>query len=392
MPNIYFSHQPLLNHQSKIMAIRFSLHSENALTPDRAVNALLPLLGNWLYGKRMTFLDFGAISFDARLFDWPIPGNTVIEVPSSALLGPQNAPLVEKLLSLPVSLALIYDENAPEVLATGIRFRFINFDAKRYTPEQIKKLAAQMLPHGLGVAFNVPDYAGFQAYMSAGLNAVSSWFFKHPDKAKKAKVLNPAQANILHVLNLVRGNADIGEIEEALKQDVAISYKLLRYINSSGFCLSCEIQSFHHAVTILGYEKLNKWLSLLLATASKDPMAMALMHTALTRARLMELLAHELINPQEYDNLFITGAFSLLDALFGVDMDVALESMSLPTSINDALLGNQGIYSPFLNLVKASEGDDGSAIASQAKMLDLTPQQFNTMQLQALAFADMMDF
>ena len=167
--------------------------------------------------------------------------------------------------------------------------------------------------YGIGVAFNVEGSDSFQACLDAGVIAAASWFFKYPTKAP-AKVLNAGQTQIIRVINLVRKNADIKEIETALKQDVALSYKLLRYINSAGFGLSCEIQSFRHAVTILGYDKLNKWLSLLLATASKDPMAPALMHTALTRARLMEILAHGLVSPQEYDNLFITGAFSMLDA------------------------------------------------------------------------------
>ena len=158
------------------------------------------------------------------------------------------------------------------------------------------------------MALNVYDGASFQACLDAGVNAAATWFFKRPAKSA-AKTLNPGQAQIVRVLNLVRKNADIKEIETALKHDVALSYKLLRYINSAGFGLSCEIQSFRHAVSILGYNKLNKWLSLLLATASKDPMAPALMHTALTRAHLMEVLGHGLVDRQEYDNLFITGAF-----------------------------------------------------------------------------------
>ena len=101
------------------------------------------------------------------------------------------------------------------------------------------------------------------------------------------------------------------------------------------------MQSFKHAVTILGYDKLNKWLSLLLVTASKDPMAPTLMHTALTRARLMEQLGHGLVDKSEYDNLFITGAFSMLDLLLGVTMDQALDAMHLPEPITDALLGNK---------------------------------------------------
>jgi c-di-GMP-related signal transduction protein len=227
--------------------------------------------------------------------------------------------------------------------------------------------------------------------MEAGMTAASGWFFTSPTSAP-AKALNPGQANIVRVLNLVRSNAEIREIEAALKQDIAISYKLLRYINTAGFGLSCEIQSFRHAVNMLGYDKLNRWLSLLLGTASKDPMAPALMHTALFRARLMELLASGLVDKSEYDNLFITGAFSLLDALLGVGIEQVLDAMRLPEPISDALLGNGGRYQAFLELALASEKNDGQMIAEQAAMLGLTATQFNRAQMQALSFADAMEF
>ncbi|HOL63927.1 MAG TPA: histidine kinase, partial [Accumulibacter sp.] len=127
---------------------------------------------------------------------------------------------------------------------------------------------------------------------------------------------------------------------------------------------------------------------LLLSSASKDPMAPAMMHSALVRARQMELLAEGLVERNEIDNLFVTGAFSLLDALFGVSMEKIVETMHLPESISDALLGNGGRYQPFLDLVRSGEGDDGAAIAEQAAMLGLTAEQFNRSQLQALAFAE----
>src|SRR5690606_30053898 len=111
------------------------------------------------------------------------------------------------------------------------------------------------------------------------------------------------------LLNLVRRNGDIRDIETVLKQDLALSYKLLRYINSAGFGLMYEIQSFRHAVNILGYDALNKWLSLLLVTDSRDPSAPALMQTAITRGRFMEEAGAGHVDADERDNLFITGAF-----------------------------------------------------------------------------------
>ena len=120
-------------------------------------------------------------------------------------------------------------------------------------------------------------------------------------------------------------------------------------------------------------------------------MAPALMYTALLRARLMELLANGLVDKSEYDNLFITGAFSLLDALLGVGMEQVLEAMRLPETICDALLGNGGRYQPLLDLARGSERGDPTVIAEQAGMLGLTATQFNRAQMQAMAFADGME-
>lgn len=390
MPEVFISRQPLVNRQSKIIATRLMLHPQSGAQTRDAADALALLAEHWPQGEKLVFINSMSLPCDASLLEWPLPANATFEVRPSALTGPDGAAFVAALKAAQPGLCLTFDNDAGSALATGLSFRFIGFDAQRYTPAQLKILATKTQPYGIGVAFNVFDAPTFQACLDAGVNAAASWFFKNPGKPP-AKALNPGQAQIIRVLNLVRKNAEVKEIEAALKQDVALSYKLLRYINSAGFGLSCEIQSFRHAVTILGYEKLNKWLSLLLATASKDPMAPALMHTALTRARLMELLSHGLVDRQEYDNLFITGAFSMLDALLGVTMEKVLESMSLPEAICDALLGNGGVYGPFLDLAKVSEGENGAMLAEQAGMLGLSADQFNRAQMQALAFADTME-
>ena len=390
MPDVFISRQPLVNRQSKIIATRLSLHSTNGATTGDASAALSALAEFWPQGEKLLFINSVDMPCDGLLADWQAPANATLEIPSSSLLGPDAAAFIPALQATQIPLCLVYDAQSISALSAGVPFRFIGFDAQRYTPDLIKVMAAQTQPYGIGVALNVDGGDNFQACLNAGVIAAASWFFKYPTKAP-VKTLNAGQTQIIRVINLVRKNADIKEIETALKQDVALSYKLLRYINSAGFGLSCEIQSFRHAVTILGYDKLNKWLSLLLATASKDPMAPALMHTSLTRARLMENLAHGLVSPQEYDNLFITGAFSLLDALLGVSMDKVLETMSLPEAITDALLGHGGLYGPFLELAKASENDDGAAIAEHAGMLGLSADQFNRAQIQALAFAETME-
>ena len=173
-----------------------------------------------------------------------------------------------------------------------------------------------------------------------------------------------------------------------LKQDVALSYKLLRYINSAGFGLMCEIQSFRHAVSILGYDALNKWLSLLLVTASRDPSAPALMQTAIARGRFMEEIGSSFFEAGERDNLFITGAFSLLHTLLGTSMQTLLEEMNLPSNVSEALLYGQGEFAPFLRLAQSCEQFDVKALTAAASELHLPFEKVNRAQLVGLGFAD----
>lgn len=390
MTGIFLSRQPVLNGQSRAIATRLTLHGSKAAGTEAAVQALVALADVWPAGERIFFINSGTFPLATALLDWAVPANAVLELGSSDLLGPGGAECVGTLQAVQPALCLKVDAQVATALACGLQYRFVALDARHFTAAGLKTLVGQLQLHGIVIALNVADRDGFKACLDAGINAVASWFFMRTTAGAARKTLNPGQAQIVRVLNLVRKNADVKEVEAALKQDVALSYKLLRYINSAGFGLSCEIQSFRHAVTILGYDKLNKWLSLLLVTASKDPMAPALMHAALTRARLMESLGHGLVDPQEYDNLFITGAFSLLDVLLGVSMETVLESMSLPEAICDALLGRGGLYAPFLDLARISEGEDGAAIAELADQLGLSAESFNRAQLQALAFADAM--
>ncbi|MBS0466663.1 MAG: HDOD domain-containing protein, partial [Proteobacteria bacterium] len=184
--------------------------------------------------------------------------------------------------------------------------------------------------------------------------------------------------------------ASTADIENLLKKDPTLSFNLLRFINSSGFGLSCEITSFRHAVMILGLKKLFRWAALLLTTSGKDGAPPAVGQTAVVRGRLMELLAAELLPKEECDNAFVVGVFSLLDSMLNMPMDRALESVALPESVQDALLHNKGVFAPFLELTRACESGDDEAFARTADALHLSNRQVNMAHLQALAWAESM--
>ena len=80
--------------------------------------------------------------------------------------------------------------------------------------------------------------------------------------------------------------------------------------------MSVEISSFRHAIMLLGFKRLKRWLALLLATASKDANMKPVMFAAVRRGLLMEELVRASGDEEMRDEMFICGVFSLLDRMF----------------------------------------------------------------------------
>ena len=102
-------------------------------------------------------------------------------------------------------------------------------------------------------------------------------------------------------------------------------------------------------------------------------------------------LAAELLQPEDCDNAFVAGVFSLLDVMLGVSLEQAFESVALPQPVVDAVLHGKGVLAPFLELTCACESADEEAFARCAQALHLSNRQVNWAHLQALAWAENLD-
>ena len=266
---------------------------------------------------------------------------------------------------------------------------FIKLDLTKLTPDAIRASVHQAKNNSAArlIAEKVETAAQYELVAGLGIKLFQGYWFAKPVLVT-GQTVRPAQAAIIQLINLVRKQASTGEIEEVLKRDPTLSFNLLRFINSSGFGLSCEITSFRHAVMILGLKKLFRWAALLMTTSRNGNVPPAVGSMAVVRGRLMELLAAELLPPEECDNAFVVGVFSLLDTLLGIPLNKALEAISLPETVVNALLHQTGVLAPFLELTKACESADDEAFARTAESLHLSNQQVNWAHLQALAWAE----
>ncbi len=343
--------------------------------------------GDWLLRKKILFVDAvpELLSTDA-LHAMP-PEYTVLTLARKDFDNEDTLSAIRALRAGGVGIALrdadltkLDKSILNDVSYVEVKFSGADVAAQARAYASLKQSSVRM------VGRPVTTWSDFDACASLGLDAFVGKLHLTPRPGNPVKGLNPAQTVILQLMQLVKKNADVQQLESALKRDAALSYKLLRFINSAGFGLGREIQSLRQALALLGYAPLYRWLTLLLATASTSGYSPVLMETAVVRGRLAELLGKPFLPKGEAENLFVTGMFSLLDRLLGIPMKEVLDTIQLSDDVVQALLTRDGMYGPYLALAEACELNS-MLVGSLASSLQISPEEVNAAHLQALAWA-----
>ena len=371
-----------------------ALHEHSAATDAETLFNVLTHPDNaGLIEKKLLFINCTHDSLSGGHLELVQPERVVLEMPSLPGDPPDQIQACrDKLAEIAErGFGLAFDQSvlSPPYASWLPLAKFIKLDLANIKPASVEPLirSAQKRCYAQLIAEKVETEQQFEQVLRLDVKLFQGYFFSKPVLIK-GQSIRPAQATIIQLINLVRKQASAADIEVLLKRDTSLSFNLLRLINSAGFGLSCEVTSFRHAVMILGLKKLYRWAAMLLTTSRLGDTPPSIGSTAIVRGRLMELLASELLPPEDCDNAFVVGVFSLLDSMLGVTMEKALATISLPAAVSDVLLHRTGVFAPFLELTLACEDVDDAAFAKSANALQLTSQQVNMAHLQALAWAE----
>lgn len=322
--------------------------------------------------------------------------NLMVEVPAFMAVDPSNSAALIALHARGNTLLIKgrpLSELPREVLPCFTHSVIDLADDRRIGP------AAQTAPvgttrsisHMLAGIHSVADMSGA---FDRGAAAVLGWPIGDEVAAPPAGARVATPIDLQSVVELIR-QVDLEEpaekIERTLKRDPSLGFKILRYINSPAFGLSVEVNSFSHAVMLLGYKRLKRWLALMLATASKEPNLRAAMFASVRRGLVMEELARDSGDQEMRNELFICGVFSLLDRLFGQPLAELLKTIPVPQRVHQTLVDGSGPYVPYFNLVRAIETESLYDVRECADALMMGMREVNQATLRALALAVQLD-
>jgi c-di-GMP-related signal transduction protein len=220
-----------------------------------------------------------------------------------------------------------------------------------------------------------------------GFALFQGYYFARPTLMPN-RTLVGNQLQYLRMLEQIhRAGFEIDEFERVVKNDLSLSYKLLRYINSAFFGWKAEIRSIRQALVALGEREFKKWASLvvLVGMASDKPLELVL--DAIIRARMCERIAQRSGPPEFSQGLFLLGLFSLLDAILERPLADCLQDVALAPEIKAALLGEPNHHRSILDAVIAYEGGDWEAIARQARQAHVPEQELAAIYWEVVAWA-----
>lgn len=188
-----------------------------------------------------------------------------------------------------------------------------------------------------------------------GFHYYQGYFFNKPEKVliKELKSLKVTLFSLLAEIG--KKKTTLERLHLIIAQDLAISYKLLRFLNSAYFYRLEKVKSVKHAIAYLGEKELRRFLILVIVSELAMEKPTELVRQSLLRAKFCELLARKSIFA-DYDlEVFMVGMFSFMDTMLDTEMGAIMEKLPVSDEVKDALIHHTGILSPFLEAVIAYE-------------------------------------
>ena len=240
---------------------------------------------------------------------------------------------------------------------------------------------------------DVHTRADVESAWAHGAQATIGWPLDEP-MVEPSAGLEPTRRAVLDIVRLIQGDADVIALERAFKSEPSLALMLLSVINGPAFApsaaLSAPITSLRHAILVLGYKRLVRWLVLLLGVSSANTRSMPLIYMAVQRGFFLEALANPLLNQTGgmRDDLFVVGAFSLLQQITGHSHERLFASAVLPRPVLDAVRAHEGAYGVYLALAEVIERGDTVGSERAAQLVGVSMGQINAALLSSLAAAD----
>jgi len=371
--DFFIARQPILNQRQALVAYEILLNKKRNDSSLDDTEATMKILDNILnhigienvVGKNFAFIDCNEKLLKSDILYELNPEIFVFQIMESVVIDESIIDIVkgfkEKGYRIAIDKFTPTLEKTQRIVPILSCLDFIKIERPAVTLDEIGRVVKFFHTRNVKILVEkVETEREFEDCLLADCDFFQGYFFAKPDEVAAAKL----DSNIVSILEIVRSidkELDVHELENKFKLQPQLSVNLIKYLNSAAFAKRQEITSIKHAITLLGYGHLRRWL-LILAYANKSNTASRqspLLTGAIYRATFFESIAKSVnMDRNTTEKAYLMGLVSNLNALYKISLEAMLAQISLDIEINNALLHKKGKLGEILELDRHLETDD----------------------------------
>jgi EAL and modified HD-GYP domain-containing signal transduction protein len=239
-------------------------------------------------------------------------------------------------------------------------------------------VAEKYRPMGLLLlAEKVETYSDYEEALALGYDFFQGFFFEKPVVCK-TKGINVSTFRYLEIIKeTVSDVPDFGKLTDIVKNDLSLTYKLLRLINSPAFYRHTEITSVNQALTLLGINEIRKWITLIMLRDVSSDKPDEVIKVSLNRAFFAERAAGYFNLEARTNEAFLVGLFSMIDAIMEKPLFEILDELPLKEDVKSALLGMRNPFHELLRLARFYEKGNWEMILKVAESYGIDCKELN---------------
>ncbi|HEO8421187.1 EAL and HDOD domain-containing protein [Niallia sp. FSL W8-0635] len=400
---VFVARQPLFNRMEEVYGYELLYRQNNInsfpnvngdqATTDVLINSFFNIGMDKLSDGKPCFINFTENLLELRLPTYFQPRDIVIEILETVIPSQKIIDICLELKQLGYKLALddfIFDKSNRYSYSLLLLADMIKVDFQQTTMELRTELETLAKKHEIElIAEKLETREDYEQAKNSGYHYFQGYYFSRPliMTSHDVPIYIHTYFKILELLNDESPNID--RISKLIEQDISLSYKLLKLINTLGYGMKQKVTSIKHAIIYIGLIELQKWIYILTIRENnwKNGISFEVMHNCLIRSKMCESVAKLIPGRLEYGSFFLTGMFSLMDTIMNRERKEILSDLPLDETIVQALSGEKNIQRDVLQLVIAAETADWTSIGHGCKDLNIPEKELFKVYAESISWA-----
>jgi len=381
--DVFLARQPILDRYNKLFGyeLLFRDSEKNFYNSEDGDKSTIAVIKNSFVnigiekvtGGKKAFINFTENILKSDIFEVLSPRSVIVEILENIEPTDEIIELCKKLKTLGYTIALddfVYSNKYKGLIELADIIKVDFKVTQGYSRREVIEKGNS--PNTKFLAEKVETMEEFNEAVSLGYSYFQGYYFSKPTiiSGKRLSENKLVYMKLMHEIS--NNNFAIDSIENLIKNDVSLSFKLLKLINSANYSFVNEVKSMKQALALLGEKELKKWLYLMVFKNIGEDKPEILVVNSLIRAKFAEVISIKMGKGINSFNAYLLGMLSMIDLILDIPLEEVLKEILISIEIKDALSGvKDNIYTKLLNLIIAYENGQWDQVSKMSKELNL---------------------